>query len=134
MHDVTSDHNPPQQELNHPKSQTSTVHTSDAHSSTMTEAGMKEVNENENETTSPEEGADNNKKDLEGAEEEGKKDDKRYIPSYKKPDAALTFPEKVSGGFSSLYESFNPSVADVTVFGIANPMHRLLHRDPVLYR
>ena len=50
---------------------------------------------NENETTSSSTvGPDGKDKDLVGAKE-GKKDDKRYIPPYKKPDAALTFPEKV---------------------------------------
>jgi hypothetical protein len=56
-------------------------------------------------------------KDDADATKEEKTDDKRYIPPYKKPDAALTFPEKVRSRVVGLA----PSVTVRVLSGLFSP-------------
>lgn len=98
MHDVASDsYSLKATVTDQPKLHISTANAPSAATSSMTEASDMKTKVNHNEksssSTSTKGGADGKDKNLAGAK--GGKEDKRYIPPYKKPDAALTFPEKV---------------------------------------
>ncbi len=92
MHDVTRDRHPVKEEMIESKLR-SGVDAAGARLSapTMTAGvGRKVGNDKSRESSSD----DADEDEDEDATEE-RKEDKRYIPPYKKPDAALTFPEKV---------------------------------------